>query len=431
MSSSASLPQMQRSLGQIALIALGINSIVGVGIFFSPADISSLAPGYHSLFILMATAIALVPAALCFSILGQRFPEDGGTIVFTRHAFGELPAFIVGWLAFMGTLFSVSASLIGFARALAPILEMESSGEQRLVAALLATAITLIAASGTALSARVWTIVTFLKLIPLFLLIAVAGWKLATSDQTDLAPLPPHEVETQWLRAMLITVFTYQGFEFIPVVAGQAKSAEKTIPRAILSSLLLCALLYTALQFTCIRALPTLAQSHAPLAESASLFGGNQLKAMVSVGQSISALGVSLSLFVVGPRYLAALAGNQDVPPLHIGKIASNGVPLHALFITYLFIMLFLSSGTRGGLFTLASLAMVLQHGFAGSALFTLARCSEQGFHRSYQWASYLTLMITLSLLTAVTLKEWMVAVGLLGIGLVLRRFTLREKHRI
>jgi amino acid transporter len=78
----------------LQLLALGINGIVGVGIFFVPAAVAARAPGLGTVAVFVATGLALLPAAATFAILGRRFDVDGGPVVFARAAFGERVAFL-------------------------------------------------------------------------------------------------------------------------------------------------------------------------------------------------------------------------------------------------------------------------------------------------------------------------------------------------
>src|SRR5262245_17349544 len=106
-----------RPVGPLALLALGINGIVGVGIFFIPADLARLAPGGASVLLFAATAVALLPVAFTFAALGTRFTEDGGPVVYARAAFGQRAAFVVGWVAYVSAISSSSAVMVGLVTA--------------------------------------------------------------------------------------------------------------------------------------------------------------------------------------------------------------------------------------------------------------------------------------------------------------------------
>ena len=127
-------PKSKRQVGPIALLALGINGIVGVGIFFAPADVARGAPGWQSIVIFAVTGLALIPVAVTFSSIGKRFDEDGGPVVFARAAFGDLPSFLVGWIAYVSAIASTTAVVSGMTAAVAPLFHLETQLAKSLAA---------------------------------------------------------------------------------------------------------------------------------------------------------------------------------------------------------------------------------------------------------------------------------------------------------
>ena len=160
-----------RPVGAIQLLALGLNGIVGVGIFVVPASVAASAPGLGAVAVFALTGLALLPAAVTFATLGRRFDEDGGPVVFARAAFGDRVSFLVGWVAYVSALFSTAAVVVGLTRATLPALDIGASLAARAAPALLVTLLAAVVASGLRLSARVWTSLTALKLLPLILLV--------------------------------------------------------------------------------------------------------------------------------------------------------------------------------------------------------------------------------------------------------------------
>ncbi|HOU91693.1 MAG TPA: amino acid permease, partial [Polyangiaceae bacterium] len=102
-------------LGPVALLALGLNGIVGVGIFFLPRDVAGLVPGPAGVGVYALTALALLPVAAVYATLGGRFAEDGGPYVWARAAFGPAVAFVVGWVAWVSAVLSTAAVVVGLA----------------------------------------------------------------------------------------------------------------------------------------------------------------------------------------------------------------------------------------------------------------------------------------------------------------------------
>src|SRR5947208_3309394 len=233
-----------RPVGLVSLLALGVNGIVGVGIFFVPADLARRPPGMGSVVVFGATALAL----------------------------SALAVFAVGLL-------------LSPAPAAAPALFRPSAS---------------------------------------------------------------------WLAAGLVAMFALQGFEIVPVIAGHVRSPARAIPVATIGSLALAAVLYVILQAACIRALPGLAASRAPLAETAAVLGGPLLFRAVAAGTTVSALGIAFAMMVTTPRYLSALAEGGRVA-LGLDSMSARGVPSRALLVTWALVVLLLQSGSRAELFALSS----------------------------------------------------------------------------
>lgn len=405
-----------RPVGGVQLLALGLNGIVGVGIFFVPASVAATAPGLGAVAVFALTGLALLPAALTFSTLGRRFDEDGGPVVFARAAFGDRVSFLVGWVAYVSALFSTAAVTVGLTRATLPALGFEGSLAARVAPALLVTCLAAVVASGLRLSARVWTSLTALKLLPLVLL--VSAFALAWGRFPAPAAAAP---DSGWLRAALTVVFACQGFEIVPVIAGQVRSSSRAVPVATVGSLVLAVGLYVALVLACVTALPALASSPAPLAETAGVVWGPGLAWLVAVGTSVSALGITFGMMVTTPRYLSALSsGGRTLFGLE--RVAASGVPLRAVAVTWLVVATIVSLGELGQLFALSSIAVLMQFGTSALALVVLALRRQRGLRPREAWPALPTLAVAVVLVVAgATAREGLVAAGafVLGLGLL------------
>jgi amino acid transporter len=409
-----------RPLGLPSLLALGVNGIVGVGIFYVPADLARGAPGLGSVLVFAVAGLALLPVALVFATLARRFDVDGGPVVYAHAAFGERPAFVVGWIAYLSALASTAAVTAGLATSLAPALGLAGFGS-RLVAVVLVTLLALLCAAGIVISARAWTTLTVLKLLPLMALVAVSL----------LLPAPTPSVSaTTWvgslsLGAALRVVFTYQGFEIVPVLAGQAHAPERSVPWATVGSLTLAGLLYVAVQRTCVLALPDLAHSLAPLADAASAYGGPRLGELVGVGTSLSALGIALGMMVATPRYLSALA-EECALGLGLERSSERGAPLRALLVTWAFVAVLVLWDTLGQLFDLASVAVLAQYVATAAALLALAVRGERGLAARHAWLALPAIVVGTALAAGASAREWAAGGMVLALGLLLRALRRR-----
>jgi amino acid transporter len=404
-----------RPVGPLQLLALGVNGIVGVGIFFIPATVAASAPGRGAVAVFALVGLALLPAALTFATLGRRFDEDGGPVVFARAAFGDRVSFVVGWGAYVSALFSAAAVVVGLTRATLPALGIAGGLAARVAPAVLVTLLAAVVASGLRLSARVWTGLTVLKLLPLVLL--VGAFALAWGRFPAPAPAAP---DAGWLRAALVAVFACQGFEIVPVIAGQVRASSRAVPFATVGSLLLAMALYLALVLACVTALPALASSAAPLADAAGVLSGSGLARLVAAGTSVSALGIAFGMMVTSPRYLSALAaGEREL--FALDRVAANGVPMRALGITWLVVAAIVSLGELGELFALSSIAVLMQFGTSALALLVLAARRERGLRPGQSWPAIPTLAVAAALVVSgATVREGLGAAVAVVLGIVL-----------
>ena len=409
----------ERPVGPLQLLALGLNGIVGVGIFFIPASVAASAPGLGAVAVFALTGLALLPAALTFATLGRRFDEDGGPVVFARAAFGDRVSFLVGWVAYVSALFSTAAVTVGLTRALLPAVGIGGGLAARAAPAVLVTLLAAVVASGLRLSARVWTGLTALKLLPLVLL--VGAFALAWGRFPAPAAASP---DPAWLRAALTAVFACQGFEIVPVIAGQVRASARAVPFATVGSLALAILLYAALVLACVTALPALASSAAPLAEAGAVLGGASLASLVAAGTSVSALGITFGMMVTTPRYLSALAsGGRELHALD--RVSAKGVPTRALAVTWLVVSVLVSLGDLGELFALSSIAVLTQFGTSSLALLVLAARRDRGLVPRQAWPAVPTLAVAAALVaTGASAREGLVAAGAFVLGLGLLRLS-------
>jgi amino acid transporter len=410
----------RRDVGPVHLLALGVNGIVGVGIFFAPADIAARAPGAGTTIIAL-TALALVPVALAFATLGRRFDEDGGPVVFARAAFGPLPAFVVGWIAYVSAISSTAAVIVGLTAAVGPSVGVGGQTGQRVAATVLAALLALLCARGLRLSAWTWTALTALKLVPLCVLAVV----FLVAPGPRVAPVAVAS-GASWGAAALIAVFTYQGFEIVPVLAGRARRPTFSVPFATVGSLALASVLYVILQAACTWTVPRLAESRAPLVDAASAVGGASLAALVGAGTSLSALGIAFGMMAATPFYLAALA-RVDALGMGLPLVSDRGVPRRALLVTWTLVTLLIQIGGRSELFALSSIAVLTQYLVTAAALGVLAVRRQRALAPRHLALAVPASIVSLALAAGASAGEARVAAialigGLVGRAVVKRR---------
>ncbi len=412
MSASDPGAEPRRALGVWSLLALGVNGIVGVGIFFTPNLVAGFVPGTSGVWAYALTLLALLPVAMTYARLGSRFDRDGGPYVWACAAFGPAAGFVVGFAAYASAVLSTSAVLAGLGEYTAPLLGF---GGQKLAFSLLAALVfAAIVAAGLKPSAWAWSSLTVLKLLPLLLLVAVF---LVGGREAPTAAPAAHAVS--WSRAVLLIVFPMQGFEIVPVPGSHVRSAKRAIPIATIGSLVLCAGLYMLIHWACVRSVGDLAASDAPLIAAARALGGARLAALVSAGTNISAIGIAFGMMAMTPRYLAALESRAGEFALS-GQEPQLEVPGRALFVTLVLVVILLSWGALSRLFVLSSVAVLFQYSVSVLSLGWLALKRAHGLSARDALSAPLALVALLVVARAVERAELLVMSGIVLVALLL-----------
>jgi basic amino acid/polyamine antiporter, APA family len=418
---------LAKPLGFFALLTLGINGTIGVGIFFAPSQVAANTPGYTGALVYLLAGLALLPVAFIYGHLGTRFAEDGGPYVWARLAFGSQAAFLIGFLTYVSALFSTATVATGLSEHLSGAFAHSIPLGQKAWAVLCVLALASAAAAGLRLSALAWSTVTVLKLLPLIMLTLLAASAVLSGQLPETAAAPNSQVSMVG-RALLIVVFALQGFEVVPVLAGSSRT-QRAVALATIGSLVSCTLFYGVLHAICVRALPDLGVHKTPLVGAARVFGGELGARVVALGQIVSALGIAFGQTVTTPRYLSTL-GRDDGLGGWIGAEDVRRVPQRALWITTAGVIAFVLREDLGGLFALSSIAVLAQYTVATLALAMLAQRGYHGVPRQQRvWA--LPALVGIGLVAqGAELKELLTtaAVTALGAVILFARGRMREQ---
>jgi APA family basic amino acid/polyamine antiporter len=319
--------QMKRTLGPVELIALGIGAIVGAGIF---AVIGSAAAGgaHHDgagpalVISIIITAIGCGFCALCYAEFASLVPISGSAYTYSYATLGEFVAWIIGWdliieYAMGNVAVAVSWSgyfcelLKGLGVTVPPWLSTDLATAIKtpgflaaaphvfgipIVVNFPAAAITLLLTwllvIGIRESARVNTVMVFLKLVILVFFIFVGAFYVKPANWHPFAPNGWTGIGT---GAALI-FFAYIGFDAVSTAAEECRNPQKDMPIGMIGSLAICTVLYvaTALVLTGMVPLEEIRGSSEPLARAFSLLGMNWAAGIVALGAVIATTAVLL-----------------------------------------------------------------------------------------------------------------------------------------
>jgi amino acid transporter len=302
--------KLPRSLGVWGIWVLAVNGLIGAGIFGLPS-IAARFTGVYSPLIFVLCAFLILPIVLCFAELASYFRSTGGPIRYSTEAFGPFIGFQSGWLYYMarvGAFAANSALLVDNVGYFWPV--TMSGGGRVFTLALVCGGLTFINIIGSVKAVRSLTMLTVLKLTVLVLLVGVGSGYLGLDVVPRFGGAVP-TVSDIGAAALLLT-YAYGGFEYAVIPAGEARNPARDMPLALLLALGVVALLYVLIQMVSLAAVPNIAESTAPLLDTANALIG-PVGAMVLVIGVIASVGGNLVAGVFStPRitYMLSLDGS-------------------------------------------------------------------------------------------------------------------------
>jgi APA family basic amino acid/polyamine antiporter len=303
---------LARVLGRWDLTAIGVNQVIGSGIFVLPASVAALVGAASSPWPFLLAAVANLLIVLCFAEVATRFRRAGGPYVYAREAFGPFVGFEVAWMLWLTRLASLAALANALARYLGYFLPGASVGTGRIVVvSLLIGGLALINLLGVRYGSWTVNFFTVSKLAPLaiFILFGVAA-----VDRSVFSGFTPTIDAATGEAVLLLLMFAFGGFELITLPAGEAKSPRRDVPFALLSTIGIVCVVFVAVQWVAAGTLPGIATSETPVADAAAVFLGPVGGVRGAIGGLISIAGANAGTMLAGPRVTYALAESGQIP---------------------------------------------------------------------------------------------------------------------
>jgi APA family basic amino acid/polyamine antiporter len=318
------------------IVALSVNDVIGSGVYLILPVAAAQLLGPASVWAILAAGFGVLLLVLCFAEAGSLFDQPGGAIVYTRAAFGDFAGFEVGWMSWIARIASIAGLSVFFARAVGYLWPAAKSGlGQQATIVLPILVLTAINVAGIKSGARTAVVLAWGKVLPLVLFVAVG---LFWVDWGRVFPVPMPE-RANFMKAALLVLFAYGGFENTSAPAGEFKNPKRDVPFALIVQIAIVATIYSAVQLVAIGTIPNLGVSPTPLADGAAMMMGPVGGLILTIGAILSVLGTNNNTVLAGPRYLYALAETGRLPRFfarvhprfhtpHVAILTQTGVAL-------------------------------------------------------------------------------------------------------
>jgi amino acid transporter len=281
-------------LGFWSMILLGINGIIGSGIFLLPGKVMSLT-GHWSIVVYLFVTLIVLSIAWCFAQCAALFNRNGGAYAYAKEAFGDFIGFEIGIMRWAVGILAWASIIVGFITALSSIwlAALEEPFRSILILGIVGS-LGLLNIVGVKVFKHINNLISIAKIIPLILFVLLGVFFIKTHHYS---PLIWQELEAESFGAAALMIFyAFGGFESLVVAAGEMKNPRKYLPIVVMLVISFCSLLYFIIQLIAIGILgDTLIGSVTPLADAAQILLGESGKWFVTLAMLIS-IGGSQSL---------------------------------------------------------------------------------------------------------------------------------------
>lgn len=405
---------LRRDLGLFGAVVTGLGSILGTGVFVSIAVAASSAGEM----ILIATPLAAVVATfngLSSAQLAAAHPVAGGTYEYGYRFLDPWAGYTAGWLFLVAKTASAATAALGFAGyglALAGV----DPGMVVPVAVGAAMAVTVLVLSGVRRTTGVNSVLVALTVGALVTFV-VAG--LADGDAAWVA-FGGNESTSEWNRLLSATAFmfvAYTGYGRIATLGEEVRDPARVIPRAVILTLGVSAVLYTAVAavgWTLAGGAWTLIATvegsvGAPLA---GLLRSPSTARIVEAGAVVAMLGVLLNLVLGLSRVWLAMGRRRDMPAV-LGRVSPAGSPTAAVVLTGALIALVALVGDVRLTWSFSAMTVLLYYAITNWAALRL----PPELRRFPRWVSWAGLASCVALSFFVEPLVWLLGACVVGLG--------------
>ncbi|MEP4380860.1 MAG: APC family permease [Alphaproteobacteria bacterium] len=327
-------------------VAMGIGAMVGAGIFALLGQAGAIAASAVYISFMIAGGIALL-SGYSMGRLGARYPAAGGIVEYLVQGFGSGrfsgAMSLMLYIAALVSISLVARTFGSYAFALLP------SGMSHYLVEVFSGAVVVlfmvINLAGARSMTRIENIIVVAKLSVL-VIFAVVGMTFISPERLAPSAYPP---VTNILSTVAITFFAYEGFRYITNAAEDMRDPVRTLPRAIITSIILVMVVYVGIAVVVFGNLPpekVIAAKDFALAEAARpVFGQIGFTVISITALFATASAINAGLYAIA-NVSYQLAKEGELPAVFARRVANNreGLVISALIIAALAIFLDLSA---------------------------------------------------------------------------------------
>jgi APA family basic amino acid/polyamine antiporter len=404
-------PTLVRGLSLLDSVLLLASGIIGSSIFLTAKDIAGPLP-QPILFLgvwVLGGVISLF-GCVAFAELGSMFPDSGGQYIYLREAYGDLPAFLYGWMLFSvangGSIAALAVAAAAYMGHVLPVISQErvvasalgiTVTRAQVVGLVLIFVLTWVNVVGLRWGALLQNVSTWTKFgamgafVVLGFAIGKGHWANFSGQGAGLTMgLSPGQFISALGVGLIAVFWAYDGWVYITWVAGEVKEPRRNVPLAMVLGILVVGVIYVAMNLTYVYAMPLseIAKHETVAHAAAAALFSPRAAVWLSATIAISCFSAAATCTLSGARVYLAMA--QD------GVFFKRMAVIHPKWRTPAFSLIgqgawaaiLTLSGRYDQLYTYVIYGMVLSYTLTVIALFIL-RWKRPEIPRPYRCAGY------------------------------------------
>ncbi|MFZ1009908.1 MAG: amino acid permease [Candidatus Sulfotelmatobacter sp.] len=409
--SAAAQPTLVRGLSLLDSVLLLVSGIIGSSIFLTAKDIAGPLP-QPMLFLLVWVIGGVISLFGCvaFAELGSMFPESGGQYIYLREAYGDLTAFLYGWMLFAvangGTIAALSVASAAYIGQVFPIVSQEhvvltlagvTITRAHVFGLVLIAALTYVNVVGLRWGTLLQNLSTWTKFAAMATFV-ILGFAIGKGDWSHFQShgigltmgLHPTQLISVMGVALIAVFWAYDGWVYITWVAGEVKEPRRNVPLAMVLGVLVVGAIYLAMNMTYLYALPLneIAKRETIVHDAATALFSPRAAVWLSLMIAVSCFSAAATCTLSGARVYLAMA--QD------GVFFKRMAVIHPKWRTPAFSLigqgiwaaLLTLSGRYDQLYTYVIYGMVLSYTLTVIGMFLL-RWKRPDIPRPYRCTGY------------------------------------------
>ena len=363
--------RLQRKFNLPLLTFYGVGNILGAGIYVLVGKVAAASGESVLLAFLLASGIAAL-SAFSYMELTDRFPASAGAAVYVHHAYKKRPlTLFVGFCMILSAIISSAALARGFAGYFEQIIHAPIT----LVAVLVIIAMSAVAMWGIDATAKLAALFTVIEISGLIAIIWFGRSLIqASGNQPTLFSISDFGIGGVLMGAFL-AFYAFIGFEDMVNVSEEVKNPKKTMPRAILLSLIISTVLYVLVVVVATRAVPLdkLASSDSSLALVFGAVSNINPIVLVFIGLAATINGILVQI-TMASRMLYGMS-NKGWINRNLSKInVKTKTPIIAIVIVTLIMLISVTIFNLVSLARLTSLLVLIVFVLVNSSLLIVKR---------------------------------------------------------